>query len=226
MYLYFLKMDNIKNVIFDLGGVVIDLDRNKAVEALEGLGIKDAGDLLGLYKQEGTFLKLEKGEIDAAEFYDELLAKCPPGTTTVQIRDAFEKFLIGLPVVRLSMLANLRLNGYKVFALSNTNPVMYNHWIDRAFRQEGLDITYYFDGIVTSFQDHCCKPDSKIFRNLLLKYDLNPAESLMLDDSEANCKAAEASGMKAICVKPEGPDSFIEICKKLLYHQPLFSQND
>lgn len=209
-------MTAIKNIIFDLGGVVIDLKRENAVKALEALGISDANDLLSEYEQKGPFLKLETGEFTSADLFDTLLPKCHPGTTTIDIRDAFEQFLVKLPVERLHTIERLRENGYKVFVLSNTNPIMYNHWIENAFRQDGKTVNDYFDGIVASFQERTCKPDPQIFRNLVNRYHLDPKETLMLDDSAANCKAAESIGLNAIRVEKEGLNSFKNICGRLL----------
>ena len=209
-------MDNIKNIIFDLGGVVIDLDRSSAISGLTELGIKDAADLLGEYEQKGPFLKLETGEITSSELFDTLLPQCNPGTTATDIRDAFEKFLVGLPVVRLQTIRQLRDKGYKLFVLSNTNPIMYNHWIEEKFRQEDMTVNDYFDGIVVSFQERTCKPDPQIFRNLAERYRLDPHETVLLDDSEANCKSARTIGLNAVQVKKDGDDSFLGICNRLL----------
>ena len=206
----------IKNIIFDLGGVVIDLQRLNAVKALQDLGIADADKLLSDYEQKGPFLKLETGEFTSADFFDTLLPLCRPGTTTCDIRDAFEQFLVGLPVERLLTIEALRKHGYHVYVLSNTNPVMYNHWIEQAFRQDGKTINDYFDGIVASFQERTCKPDPQIFRNLVNRYHLDPAETLMLDDSAANCKAAESIGLSAIQIEKEGDNSFKSVCGRLL----------
>lgn len=208
-------MEKFKNIIFDLGGVVIDIVRDNAVAALDALGIQDAATLLGEYAQKGAFLKLETGEITSSEFFDTLLPLCAPGTANTDIRDAFEKFLVGIPEERLEALRSLREAGYRLFVLSNTNPVMYNHWIDRHFRQEGLSINDYFDGIVVSFQERTCKPDPEIFRHVVKRYHLDPSETLMLDDSEANCEAARSIGLKAIRIDNKGKDSMLEICRRL-----------
>lgn len=208
-------MKNIKNIIFDLGGVVINLDRCHAIRALEKLGIAEAPRLLDEYEQKGPFLKLETGEATASEFFDTMLPLCHPGTTATDIRDAFEEFLIDLPVERLRTIRELRKEGYKLFVLSNTNPIMYNHWIRDAFRQEGKTVNDYFDGIVASFQEGMCKPNPKIFSILVERYHLDPAETLMLDDSEANCKAAESIGLSAVRIMKEGPQSFAEVCQRL-----------
>lgn len=204
-----------KNIIFDLGGVVIDLRRENAVQALTALGISDADALLGEYAQKGTFLLLEKGMTTTADFYDDMLPRCSEGTTCADIRDAFEKFLVDLPVARLRAIAALRRKGFRVYVLSNTNPLMYNHWIDEAFRGDGLSINDYFDGIVTSFQERTCKPDPEIFRRVIDRYSLDPSETLMLDDSEANCESARSVGLHAIRIDNSGEDNTLAICRRL-----------
>lgn len=209
-------MKKIKNIIFDLGGVIIDLDRSEAVKALEGLGIKDASSLLGIYEQKGPFLALETGEVTSSELFDMLLPCCKPDTRCTDIRDAFEQFLRKLPIERLKKIEELREKGFKLFVLSNTNPLMYNHWIDNAFRQDGKTINDYFDGIVASYQERTCKPDPQIFINLMHRYSLEPYETIMLDDSEANCNAAISTGMNATRIMPDGENSFMEVCNRLI----------
>lgn len=191
------EIRNIRNVVFDLGGVVIDLARENAVRELELLGLSDAGELLTLYRQEEPFLSLETGLRTAPEVLDILRKKCIPGTSDSDIAEAFEAFLVRIPRERLAAIRRLRESGYRVYALSNTNPIMFHGWINRAFMQEGLKIRDYFDGIVTSFEEGTCKPDKEIFQTVLTRYGLTKDETLMLDDSDANCKAAREVGMKA-----------------------------
>lgn len=205
----------IKNIIFDLGGVVIDLQRRMAIDALDRLGLKDASALLGEYEQKGPFLMLETGEISASEVYDILLPHCKPGTTCTDIQNAFEEFLKEIPLERLRMLERLREKGYKIYVLSNTNPIMYNHWIDNAFRNDGKSINDYFDGIVTSYQERMCKPNPEIFKRVIDRYSLNPEETLMLDDSAANVAAAESVGLHAKRIEAEGDNSFMSVCGAL-----------
>ena len=94
---------------------------------------------------------------------------------------------------------------------------MYNSWIRTAFQAEGLKIDDYFDGIIASFREGVCKPDRRLFEIALHRYALLPEETLMLDDSEANCEAARLTGMRAVLVgKPsEGPD-VIEITNAIV----------
>ena len=207
---------NINNVIFDLGGVVIDLDRNKAVKALQDLGLKDADEMLGLYGQNEPFFGLETGHRKVGEFFDTLRARMNPGVTDAQITDAFNQFLVDLPAERLAMIRNMRMAGFRTFVLSNTNPLMFNSWIDRAFRQEGGSVNDYFDGVVVSFEELMCKPDVAIFRNLMRRYGLNPSETIMLDDSDKNCRAAAEAGAHAFKIGNTPQDDMLAICGALL----------
>ena len=205
-----------KNIVFDLGGVIIDIRREAAVEALNALGIEEADRLLGEYEQKGIFLLLEEGQISDAAMYDELIPLCSPGTTCTDIKNAFEKFLTGIPKARLLILDRVRAKGYKTYVLSNTNPIFYNDWIAKAFRQDGKSINDYFDGIVASFQELACKPNPMIFRNLITRYGLNPDETLFLDDSDANCAAANALGIHTVTITPKGDNSLESVAKRLL----------
>lgn len=204
-----------KNIIFDLGGVVIDLDRQRAADALQAIGIDDAPALLGEYEQKGPFLLLENGHSTTADFFDNLLPRCRENTTCTEIRDAFERFLLEIPIERLQAIRSLREKGFRLFVLSNTNPLMFNHWIDLAFRQEGLSINDYFDGVVTSFQEKMCKPNPELFQRVVKRYGLVPEETLMLDDSAQNCAAARSIGLNAIQIDNSGSDSLLAVCQRL-----------
>lgn len=205
-----------KNVIFDLGGVIIDIKREAAAKALEDLGIVEADRLLGEYEQKGVFLLLEEGRLSAAEMYDSLLPMCKPGTTCTDIKVAFEQFLVSVPVERLRLVEKVREAGYKTYVCSNTNPIFYCDWIARAFRQDGKSINDYFDGIVLSFEELMCKPNPDIFSRLLERYGLNPEETIFLDDSEANCAAARTCGINTVTIQEEGPQAFLSVVNNLL----------
>lgn len=194
-----------KSIVFDLGGVIFNLDHARCVANLQALGLEDAASLLDLYCQSGLFLSLEKGEISSGQFFDVLRAKARPGVSDARLTEAVNSFITNLPVSRLQALRSLKERGFRLFALSNTNPVMYPTVLARLFRQEGLAINDYFEGIVTSFEEQVCKPDPAIFRILLRRYSLNPGETLFLDDSARNCHAAEELGIHTALI-PEGVD--------------------
>lgn len=193
----YIMLKEIDNVVFDLGGVVLDIDRDACVRNLEAIGLPNASSLLDLYRQQGIFLALEQGEITAARFYDTLRKdSMNPGLTDTMLEEALCKFIIGLPVERLQAIRKIRQSGKSTFVLSNTNAIMYNSVIDSLFRQEGLAIGDYFDGIIASFAEKVCKPDPGIFRILLERYSLDPSRTLFIDDSEVNVNAAEKLNIK------------------------------
>ena len=191
------------NIVFDLGGVIVDIDPQACIDELNKIGLHDAAKIIDPYKQQGAFLDLEEGRITAAEFFDIMRSMCNDKQISDKaLEDAFCAFIPSLPVERLKALRELR-KTKKVYALSNTNTILFNCVIDRLFRQEGYAINDYFDGIVTSFADRACKPSPKIFNTLLQRYDLAGSRTLFLDDSQANCDASIACGMDAMLV-PKG----------------------
>lgn len=192
----------IKNLLFDLGGVIMDLDRNRCVNAFRDLGMADADELLGVYGQKGDFLALERGEIDAAEFRRRIRPMFDHPVTDAQIDAAFNRFLVGIPVERLQALRELRRRGYGVYLLSNTNPIMMEGFIAEEFRKEGLTMAGYFDGWVCSYEARCYKPEPAIFDYTCRHCGIRPEETLFFDDSQANVDAARALGFEAERVAP------------------------
>lgn len=87
----------IKNLLFDLGGVIMNLDRDRCVRAFEALGMRDADEFLGVYGQKGAFLALERGDIDADEFRREIRPLFDREVTDEEIDSAFNQFLTGIP---------------------------------------------------------------------------------------------------------------------------------
>ena len=191
----------VKNLLFDLGGVIMNIRRQNAVDALIKIGMADADSFLGDYSQQGPFLKLEEGAISESEFRNEIRVLIPVDVTDEQIDDAFCHFLLGIPKYRLDALENLH-KSYKIYMLSNTNSIMWNSVISDEFKKVGHDINYYFDGLVTSFEAKCVKPDAKIFNSVVENFNIKPEETIFFDDSQANIDAAAALGFKTAYVMP------------------------
>ena len=203
----------IKNLLFDLGGVIMDIRRENAVKALNDLGMRDANALLGDYVQSGVFRQLEEGNISPDAFLREVRNYFTDNGRDISgqaIYDAFMEFLIGIPVDRLRCLEALHKN-YRIYMLSNTNIIMWEGRILDDFTADGHDIDYYFDGIVTSFEAHCYKPEKAIFEYAVEHLGIVPGETLFLDDSLKNVEAAQALGFNILHV-PTDTD-FTELLK-------------
>lgn len=194
--------DMIKNVMFDLGGVIMDIERERAVVALEAIGLNDADKVLGNYGQQGEFLQLERGEISIGQFFDIVIPKFSKPVSCAAVEDAFMKFLVGIPVKRLREIEALR-EKYGIYMLSNTNALMWDGFIVQEFMKDGHDLEYYFDGVVTSFTAHCYKPEPEIFLKAQRRFGIMPEETLFLDDSQANCEAAAKLGFKTAWVQTD-----------------------
>lgn len=194
-------MDDIKNLLFDLGGVIMDIRKENCVEAFAKLGLKDAASYFGEYSQKGPFYGIERGDLDREQFHHILRQLLPPGTSDAEIDTAFCKFLIGIPPHRLSTLENLR-KKYKVFLLSNTNPIMWDLTIKDEFEKCGKQREDYFDGIVTSFEAHSLKPAPEIFEYTVEKLGIYPEETLFFDDSQQNLDSASQMGFNTMLVPP------------------------
>lgn len=202
----------IKNLLFDLGGVIMDIRRLNCVASFERLGMKDADSFLGEYSQKGPFLQLEEGLISEAEFRTAVRAMIDGEVSDEQIDMAFCDFLVGIPTHRLVELRELK-KSYNIYMLSNTNSIMWRSRIAEEFRQEGLEREDYFDGIVTSFEARSIKPDAKIFHTVVEKLGIKPEETLFLDDSQKNLDAASELGFHTLLVAPGS--EFFELLKSV-----------
>ena len=202
----------IKNLLFDLGGVIMDIRRLNCVASFERLGMKDADSFLGEYSQKGPFLQLEEGAISEEKFRTAVRALIDGEVSDEQIDSAFCDFLVGIPKYRLEQLRQLK-KSYNIYMLSNTNSIMWRSRIAEDFRQEGLEREDYFDGIVTSFEARSIKPDAKIFHTVVEKLGINPDETLFLDDSQKNLDAAAQLGFHTLLVTPGS--EFFELLKSM-----------
>lgn len=191
----------IKNLLFDLGGVIMDIRRENCVEAMKSIGMTNADEYLGEYAQKGPFAKIENGEWNEQQFCDGIRKIIGSDVSDDNINEAFNAFLIGIPERRLDELAELR-KRFNVYMLSNTNPIMWRMKIADEFAKQGHDVSYYFDDVVRSYKAGCMKPDKRIFEIVERKFNIKPEETVFFDDSKRNLDAAAELGFHTILVKP------------------------
>lgn len=189
----------IRNVIFDLGGVVITLDQQQSVRRFEALGLKDAEQRLNAYTQEGIFGDLEAGKIDAETFRVELSKLVGHEVSHEQCAYAWQGYAKELPARNIEALIRLREEGYRLLLLSNTNPYMMEWVGSTQFDGRGHSIDYYFDKLYLSYQMKLMKPEPEIFGRLLMAEQVAPSECLFLDDGPRNVAAASQIGINTYC---------------------------
>lgn len=207
-------MKKIKNIAFDLGGVVIALSYEQAVKRFEEIGLKDARQHLDAFHQHGIFGDLEQGLITAEEFRIELSKLIGKEITYKECLHAWHGYVEYVPQKNLQMLLKLRQLGYKVCLLSNTNPYMMQWAMSNEFDGQGHSLEYYFDHLYLSYQCKHMKPSPEIFQMMLDGQQASAEETLFIDDGKKNIEAAEALGMKTLF--PENNEDWTEPLAKML----------
>ena len=205
----------VKNIVFDLGGVIMTLSQDQAIERFEGLGLKDARQRLNAYTQSGIFGDLEGGRIDAETFRLELSKLVGQEVTYDECCYAWQGYCKEVPQRNLDCLQQLRKQGYRVILLSNTNPFMTAYTHSPAFDGQGHALTDYVDVCYLSFELGVMKPDPLIFSKMLMGEQILPENTLFVDDGLRNVAAASEMGMHTFC--PEnGADWTAEIYEYII----------
>lgn len=195
------EMQEIKNIIFDFGGVLVDLDKQRCIEAFDKIGAHKIVKYVDECRQEDLFHDLEVGNTGIGDFCREvrhLSSGCK--ASDEEICNAWNSLLTGIPEQRLEKLASLK-GRYRMVLLSNTNPIHWQKALDGMFRHNGMDVDDYFEGTFLSYRMHMLKPDPQIFVKTLMTSDMMAYETLFIDDSPINCAAASELGMMSLNLK-------------------------
>ena len=185
---------NIKNIVFDLGGVLVDLDFKSAINGLQEAGFANVKEQLQAFDRGGIFQKFELGEVNADEFRTAIRENSTVTLTDEEVDTLWNLMLLEIPREKLELILELR-GKYMVYLLSNTNPIHWDYVCKNAFNYRGFRVNDYFEETFLSFEMHLAKPDKAIFEKVLEEANLLPEETLFIDDSEANCQAAEELGI-------------------------------
>ncbi len=199
----------IRNIIFDMGGVLLDLDRPRCIAAFNRLGFPQADAMLSHYAQTGILGELEAGLATPARFYDHVRRESNRPSSDEQIAAALNAFVTGLPVYKLQMLRELSPR-FNIYLLSNTNAIMMPDIRERYFTQlPGLTFDDYFTRAFLSYQMGHIKPAPAIFEQMVREADFDPSECLFIDDGQANIDIAARLGFHTY--KPRPCEDFRDI---------------
>lgn len=188
----------IKNIVFDFGGVLLDLRPDRCIEEFRKLGIPEVEQMLSVSHQQGVLGQMEEGLLTVSEFCDGVRAihseTSIPAPTNRQIIQAFCSMADGLPAYKLDFCQQLKEEGFHISALSNTNPV---HWryCQRYFVEAGYIAEELFEHIWLSCDMHLVKPDPRIFEAILEQSGYKAEETLFVDDNTKNCEVAHSLGI-------------------------------
>lgn len=189
----------IKNIVFDLGGVIMTLDPAEALRRFKALGLSDAERYLDSYTQSGIFGNLEEGKITAEDFRSKLSSLTGHELTFDECKHAWLGYRKDVPQRNLDLLKELRAKGYRLILLSNTNPFMMDWALSCEFDGKGSSLNDYFDALYLSYRLGIMKPAPDFFRQVLDNENILPEETLFVDDGPRNVEAAGKLGFMTMC---------------------------
>ncbi len=189
----------IKNIVFDLGGVIMTLDPAEALRRFKALGLSDAERYLDSYTQSGIFGNLEEGKITAEDFRSKLSSLTGHELTFDECKHAWLGYRKDVPQRNLDLLKELRAKGYRLILLSNTNPFMMDWALSSEFDGKGSSLNDYFDALYLSYRLGIMKPAPDFFRQMLDNENILPEETLFVDDGPRNVEAAGKLGFITMC---------------------------
>ena len=195
-------IEGINHIIFDLGGVILNIDYKLTEQAFIEAGVTDFPALYSRLKQSDLFDRLEVGTVSRGEFIDEMRKLAGPNVTDAQILSAWNAMLLDFPVRRLQILQQLRLY-YDLFLLSNTNEVHEEAFNQILLRSHGIpNIGVFFDKVYLSHRVGMRKPNKEIFERVLSDNGLKPEDTLFIDDSPQHIAGAKEAGIRTIYLEP------------------------
>ncbi len=192
---------NIKNIIFDFGGVILNIDPSKVKEAFIGTGIRNFDEVFVEASHSGLLNKFEKGTISSAEFRETIRNLSNTNITDKALDNAWNQMIGEFPGERIELIKNIRRN-YHLFILSNTNSIHYDFYTKKFFNEFGFDLESLFDETYWSFKIGKSKPNTNTFEFVIQQSNLIPVQTLFIDDSLPNILAAGKVNLPSFYLKP------------------------
>jgi glucose-1-phosphatase len=189
---------NISTIIFDLGGVLLDLNTNLTIKAFAQLSGLDTKEIISRFHGGKWSYAFEKGEIDAATFRNEIRTILDANIGDTQIDQAWNAMLLDIPLSRLEIISQLK-NKYQLLVLSNTNSIhvkMFDKIVSNS--TNGGNIENYFDEVYYSHKIGMRKPDNEVYAYVIETNNLIPEKTLFIDDMEQNIIGAQSAGLKTV----------------------------
>ncbi len=189
---------NIEAIIFDMGGVLVDLDMAAGKkEFKEKLGYPHTDEMLDPCHGQGLFMKTEAGELSGAEFRRAILAESRPGCTEDMVNEAMWSMLVGIRPEKATLLKELS-KQYDLYLLSNNNPIMMIK-CRRLFEEAGIPLEQIFKKCFVSCEMKLIKPHPEIFERVIQQIPEHPADRMLfIDDSLKNVEMAARSGLRIL----------------------------
>ena len=190
-----------KALIFDMGGVLVDLDLEACKRAFkEELGFEEIDQILDPCHQKGIIGDMEEGKVSADEFRQYIVERSREGVTGEDVDRAFCRILSKIDPYKIDMLRELS-RKYDIYMLSNNNPIASKR-ASEMFAQAGFTMEEDFRKCFMSYKMKMLKPSEGFYKAVIADIGLPTGEMLFIDDSKANVDASIAAGLPAVWYEP------------------------
>lgn len=191
----------IKAIIFDMGGVLVDLDIEDCKKAFkERLGYYDIDEIIDACHQKGIYGDLEEGILSADDFRSIVLAGSRPDAVAEDVDEAMSHILVGIEPYKAEMLKRLS-EKYELYMLSNNNPICVRY-SRKMFEDAGIPMENIFRKCYFSYEMKALKPSETFYRNVVSDIGLPAEQMLFIDDSMKNVEGSVAAGLPAVFYQP------------------------
>jgi putative hydrolase of the HAD superfamily len=187
-------LSKIKNIIFDLGGVLIDIDYHKTINAFKNLGVTNFESMYSQTTANTLFEELETGKISEYDFYDEIRNVSNLPLSNEQIKTAWNTILLNYRPSSICYLQQL-LQSHNIYLLSNTNNIHQAAFLQTYSTNYKGNLNDNFTKAYYSHEIHLRKPNKNIYEFVLADAKINPSETLFIDDSIINIPTANELGI-------------------------------
>jgi putative hydrolase of the HAD superfamily len=195
-------MQQIKQIIFDLGGVLLNIDYNKTSTAFKALGFTDFDQMFSQFTANHLFENLETGNISNEDFLQEIIQSAPMPVTPEQVTDAWNAMLLDFRTGSLDLLDSLA-RKYKLYLFSNTNNIHLECFRGIFRRETGKPLLdAYFNKAYYSHLIGLRKPYRAAFDFVINDAGINAADTLFIDDSIHNIEGAREAGLHTHLLLP------------------------
>lgn len=191
-------MKNIRHILFDLGGVLLNIDFQETITAFRNSGCKAFANYTNAEDSPDFFYLFETGKINQEAFFKEINSITEKPLSEADIIRCWNAMLLDFPLRRLQILQQLQIH-FDLILVSNTNEIHEVCFNQKIRSQTGYpSLNVFFDKVYYSHRTGIRKPDPALFKKILEENSLNPANTLLIDDTKTNTDAASQFGIQTI----------------------------
>ena len=200
-----------KNIIFDFGGVILNLDYGLTIKAFEQLGVHDFETSYSQLDQVRLFDEFERGEISPERFRSGIREVLNLDISDAEIDTAWNAMLLDLPKERLALLQKLGADK-RLALLSNTNAIHAKRFEAEMTAAHAIEnLNPFFEKVYYSFEVGMRKPESRIFELVINELDFEPGETLFIDDSPQHIEGARSVGLGTYHLRADRGETILDL---------------